>query len=170
MYHDDAVKADTVYTYIEPRTYSNIFSVNQFQPTSGPSKQLISQKETSANVYEEIQKTSKGSYDVTKPLHEMGGEMKSFFQEKKRASMSGLPVQSDPDKKTIDKHRKGSITPELPKRSPTTKLSNAPSVPPKQNLYANEIPRGEFLSILCKIGGISIASALDNKGVTERDN
>ena len=148
VYHEDSFKADTVYTYIEPRTYSNIYSVNQFQPTSPPSKALrqTSPNETSTNVYEELQATSRGTYDVTKPLHEVGGELKSFFQEKSRLSR---PVPPVPVSGSSDKQGNESLSPPLPRRHPNTKVSGTPSIAPKrktiQNPYVNEIPRGEFV-------------------------
>lgn len=151
-YHQESFKADTVYTYIEPRTYSNIFSVNQFQPTRGPSKDLT--VHDAGNVYEEIQKTNRKS-DVMIPLAEMGGELKSFFQEKQRASVLGRPVPSVPgggggDSNATNgdssKEQKKNPTPSIPKRDPSTKVSSSgtrlPPKPPKPNPYVNEIPRG----------------------------
>ena len=147
-YHQESFKADTVYTYIEPRTYSNIFSVNQFQPTRGPSKDHVVRD--TGNVYEEIQKTNRRS-DVMIPLAEMGGEFKSFFQEKQRASVLGRPVPSVPgggggESNATDgdssKEKKKSPTPSIPKRDPSTKVSSGAKLPPKPNPYVNEIPRG----------------------------
>ena len=146
-YNQNSFKADTVYTYIEPRTYSNIFSVNQFQPTKGPSKDLVV-PEAAGNIYEEIQKTNRRS-DVMIPLAEVGGELKSFFQEKQRASVVGRPVPNVPgggdSNATSDsskEKKKQSPTPALPKRDPSTKVSSGAKVPPKPNPYLNEIPRG----------------------------
>ena len=147
-YHQDSFKADTVYTYIEPRTYSNIFSVNQFQPTKGPSKDLVV-PEAAGNVYEEIQKTNRRS-DVMIPLAEVGGELKSFVQEKQRASVVGKPVPNVPSggdsnatsSDSSKEKKKQSTTPTLPKRDPSTKVSSGAKGPPKPNPYVNEIPRG----------------------------
>ena len=147
-YHQDSFKADTVYTYIEPRTYSNIFSVNQFQHTKEPSKDLVV-PEAAGNVYEEIQKTNRRS-DVMIPLPEVGGELKSFFQEKLRASVVGRPVPNVPggddsnatSSDSRKEKKKQSPTPTLPKRDPSTKVSSGAKVPPKPNPYVNEIPRG----------------------------
>ena len=146
-YNQHSFKADTVYAYIEPRTYSNIFSVNLFQPTKGPSKDLVV-PEAAENVYEEIQKTLLRS-DVMIPLADVDGELKNFFQEK-RASIVGRPVPNVPgggDSNAISsdsrkEKKKQSTTPTLPKRDPSTKVSSGAKGPPKPNPYVNEIPRG----------------------------
>ena len=160
VYHEESFKADTVYTYIEPRTYSNIFSVaHQFQPTQGPSRQLsVNRKQhgdASGDVYEEIKTTERPISDVMKPLSEVGGELKSFFNAKKRASQAELPVPAIPNSNnqklpaptnpnTIDQNENERSPPDVPKRNPATNFKPTPALPPKPNPYVNDIPRGEY--------------------------
>ena len=87
------------------------------------------------------------------PLAEMGGELKSFFQEKQRASVHGRPVPSAPggdkDKTGEPNASSGDSSmetkqqiPSLPKRDPSTKVSSGTHLPHHSNIYVNGIPRG----------------------------
>ena len=78
---------------------------------------------------------------MIKPINEIGGELKSFFESKKRASVTGRPVPTVPDTSAENKETK---PPDIPKRDQGTHTTTSPVVPPKPNPYANEIPRGEL--------------------------